>query len=240
MGMTDLGAPELAAVLPGRPVRGFPAMLSTDAEATAWARAGAPHGAVVVADYQVSPRGRGGLPWTVRPGLGLGFSLVLRPPLPEVREGWVYLVATAALVEALDAAAHLHWPDEVHVGGRRAAAVGVSTAVSAGRVEWAVVTGLVEEAAPPRTPVLARIVAAIERRLVQPEPETLAFLRPRCATLGQAVTARLVPLGPSGVSVTGEAVDLRDDGALVLLTDEQRRVAVRPQALGLLEPPLPD
>ena len=65
---SDLDPDVLAQALPGRPVRSYPALLSTDADAQAWARTGASAGAVVVADYQASPRGRGGLPWTVRPG----------------------------------------------------------------------------------------------------------------------------------------------------------------------------
>lgn len=64
----------------------------------------------------------------------------------------------------------------------------------------------------------------------------LSGLEPRCATLGRRVTARLVPMGPGGVVVTGEAVALRADGALALRDDQDRRVAVLPQHLGQLEP----
>lgn len=53
---TDLSAHALAEALPGRPVRSYPAMLSTEADALAWARAGADDGAVVVAGYQAAPR----------------------------------------------------------------------------------------------------------------------------------------------------------------------------------------
>ncbi|HWH34036.1 MAG TPA: hypothetical protein VNT56_01805 [Acidimicrobiales bacterium] len=58
MGVDDLSAGVLAAALPDRPLRSYPAPLSTEADALAWARAGAPVGAVVVADYQAAPRGR--------------------------------------------------------------------------------------------------------------------------------------------------------------------------------------
>ena len=61
----DLAADALAADLPGRPLRSYPALLSTEADALAWARAGGPGGAVVVAGYQASPRGRAGS----RPGV---------------------------------------------------------------------------------------------------------------------------------------------------------------------------
>jgi len=56
-------------------------------------------------------------------------------------------------------------------------------------------------------------------------------------TLGRHVTALMIPVGPGGPEVTGEAVDVKDDGALVLLTARGSRVAVRPQHLGWLEKP---
>lgn len=49
--------------------------------------------------------------------------------------------------------------------------------------------------------------------------------------------ARLIPLGPGGPQVTGEAVDSVEDGALVVKTEKGNRVAVRPQHLGILEDP---
>ena len=62
-------------------------MLSTESEAAAWARAGAPEGAFVVAGYQASPRGRAGISWQVDHHHDLAFSLILRPQLPALREG---------------------------------------------------------------------------------------------------------------------------------------------------------
>jgi len=67
----------------------------------------------VVADYQASPRGRGGLPWTVVAGRGLGFSLVLRPDLSPLREGWPYVAATLAVAEVLGEHTGVEWPDTV-------------------------------------------------------------------------------------------------------------------------------
>ena len=44
-------------------------------------------------------------------------------------------------------------------------------------------------------------------------------------------------MGPSGPEVVGEAVDVLEDGALVIRTERGSRVAVPPQNLGLLEDP---
>jgi len=232
----DLSPAVLAFELPGRPVRSYPALLSTEATALAWARAGAPEGALVVADYQASPRGRAGRPWQVRPGEGLGFSLVLRPRLPVEREGWLYAVATCGLADVLGPDAAVAWPDEVRAGpdGGRLAGVGVHVQLGPNGTEWAVVTVLVDEAPLPRTQQLATVVAAVENRYMS-QDGVLDDLRARCMTLGREVTARLVPLGPAGPQVSGQAVDVLADGALVLLTARGNRVAVRPQNLGVLE-----
>lgn len=235
----DLSAAEVASVMPGRPLRTYPALLSTGADAQAWARSGAPAGAVVVADYQASPRGRGGWPWTVEAGRDLGFSVVLRPDLTAEREGWLYLVVSSALADVVGSTAAVEWPDEVRAGDRRAGAVGVVAELGADGVDWAVADVVVHGAGPPRAPMLSAVVAAIEERATQAKAAVLADYVPRCATMGRRVRARVVPLGPAGTVVTGRAVDVLGDGALLVETDEGRRVAVRPQSLGALEPAPP-
>ena len=238
--MTDLHEASLAIAL-RRQVRAYPAVLSTEALAMAWARQGAPSGAVVVADYQASPRGRGGLPWTVRPGAGLGCTLVLRPELALEREGWPYAAALLALHDTVGQQdAVLAWPDEVHAAsGEVLARLGVYVELGPGRTEWVTVTMLLEQAVPPRGPLLDRLLTAVEHRTGQPAEQVLADYLPRCATLGRQVRARLIPMGPGGPEVNGEAVDVLSDGALVLLTARGNRVAVPPHNLGLLGPPEP-
>jgi BirA family biotin operon repressor/biotin-[acetyl-CoA-carboxylase] ligase len=231
----DLSAAALAAVMPGRPLRTYPALLSAEADARAWARGGAPSGAVVVADYQASPRGRGGLPWTSRPGHDLGFSLVLRPHISPDLEGWLYLGAALAVAEVLGADA-VDWPDRISRRGTPVADVAAHAGLGAGGVDWAIVNVQVLDAEPPRGTLLARLVEAIEA-MQEPGEEALARYMERCATLGRRVTAHLIPTWPDGVRVTGTAAAVLEDGALVVVQDDDgRRIAVRPQHLARLEP----
>lgn len=230
----DLRLDALRAALGERPVRSYPALLSTEAEALAWARADAPHGAVVVAGYQVAPRGRAGRPWTVRTGVDLAFSLVLRPRLPADREGWIYVVATAALADVTGADTGIEWPDEIVRGAARLGAVSVQTELGPVGTEWAVVTLLLVDAPTPRAETVARLVAAVDHRLRSPSEVVLGDYLPRCATIGRIVRARLLPLGPTGPEARGRARDCRADGSLVVETDGGR-VAVPPQDLGVLE-----
>lgn len=225
----DLEVERLAKLLPERPLRSYPALLSTEADALAWARAGAPDGAVVAAEYQASPRGRSGLEWRPEPGRSLAFSLVVRPRLPAHREGWLYTIAVSALADVTDG--KIEWPDEVAGVG----AVGVYVEPGASAVDWAVVNVLVRRAEPPRAPLLARLVTAIETRLAQPSAHVLAEYLPRCTTIGRSVRARLVPMSPGGPAVSGIARTALTDGALVIETPEERRIAVTPKGLGVLE-----
>lgn len=233
----DLDAEAVAAVLGERPVRAYPALLSTEAAAMAWARAGAPSGAVVVADYQASPRGRGGLPWTVEAGRGLGFSLILRSTLSPEREGWPYVAASLALAETLDDDAQMEWPDTVLGEGAVLARLGTYVELGPGGTEWLTVTVLVVNAEAPRAALLHGLIRAVELRLEDTEDRILAAYRSRCSTLGRQVRARMIPMGADGPEITGKAVDVLADGSLVVLTTRGSRVAVPPQNLGLLEEP---
>lgn len=234
----DLSTEAVRTAVGERAARAYPALLSTEVSAMAWARSGAPAGAVVVADYQASPRGRGGLPWLVQPGLGLGFSLVVRPALTAEREGWPYVAASLAIARVVGDA-EVDWPDAVVASPshRPIARLGVHVELGPARTEWATVTVLVEDVRPPRAPLLGRLVEALEHCLAE-EPEiVLTAYRSRCITLGRQVRARMIPMGPGGPEINGEAVDVLADGALVVLTPRGSRVAVPPQNLGLLEAP---
>ncbi len=235
MSEDSLSPEALARALPGRPVRVYPALLSTEADAMAWARGGGPAGAVVVADYQASPRGRSGLAWEVRPGRDLAFSLILRPAWPPAREGWLYTVAVSGVADVFGEGATIEWPDEVRVDGRRAGAIGVQVELGPGRIEWAVVNVLLPDAPTPPAALLARVVEAIESRAAASAERVVADYLARCGTIGRTVRARLIPLGPGGPQVQGRAVASVVDGALILETATGRRIAVRPQNLGLLE-----
>lgn len=234
--MTDDLSTQALAALGARPVRAYPATLSTETMAMAWAREGAAAGSVVVADYQASPRGRGGLPWVVTAGAGLGFTLLLRPDLPPDREGWPYVAALLGLHDVVGGA--LVWPDTVtDAGGAVRASLGVYVELGPGRTEWVTVNVLVEDARPPRAGLLRDVVAAIEARVEQEPEQVLAAYLPLCTTIGQQRRARLIPMGPGGPEVSGQAVGVLADGALVLLTAKGSRVAVPPHNLGLLEEP---
>ncbi len=222
----DLEEGAVAGALPDRALRCFPAVVSTEAVALDWVRDDAPSGGVVVAGYQISPRGRAGWPWTLQADRGVAFSLVLRVRLPMAREGWLYTVATCGLADMAGPGAEISWPDEVHRDGRRIAAVGIQADLSP-RQHWAVLTMLLADAEPPRAPAIAAAVSAIEARLAAEPEAVISDHRERCRTLGVRLRARMLPDG----EVSGLAVGTLRDGALLIETAEQRRMAILPQGL---------
>jgi len=231
----DLAVKDLAAAMPGRAVRSYPALLSTESDARAWARAGAPAGAVVVADYQASARGRGGLPWTCRPGRDLGFTLVLRPTLTPDQEGWLYIAAATAMLDWFGGGATVDWPDQIKCDGRHVADVAGHAGLGAQGVGWAVVNVLVRDPHSPRGALLGRLAERIER-LQQPEANALALYNERCATVGRNVVAHLIPTWPDGVQIAGTALRVLEDGSLVIEEEPAgRRIAVRPQHLARID-----
>jgi BirA family transcriptional regulator, biotin operon repressor / biotin---[acetyl-CoA-carboxylase] ligase len=92
---------------------------STNADALALARDGAPEGVVVVADHQTEGRGRYDRAWVAPPGGSLLVSVLLRPPSPVASTA---TMATAvAVAEAVEEVAGvspgLKWPNDLVVAG---------------------------------------------------------------------------------------------------------------------------
>ncbi|MGO8757091.1 MAG: biotin--[acetyl-CoA-carboxylase] ligase [Terracidiphilus sp.] len=96
---------------------------STNSDAVAAARNGAPHGSVFFADEQLAGRGRGDHGWDSAAGEGLYVSVLLRPEIPALRLPLLPLASGLAAAEAIRAVAgltvDLRWPNDLLVGPRK-------------------------------------------------------------------------------------------------------------------------
>ena len=108
-----------------RPFRWFARIGSTNAEALAWLRDGAPAGALVLADEQLQGRGRHGRGWHTPAGAALAVSLILRPTAKALPQ--VTMLGALAIAEIATAAGardiSLKWPNDVLASGRKLAGV---------------------------------------------------------------------------------------------------------------------
>jgi BirA family biotin operon repressor/biotin-[acetyl-CoA-carboxylase] ligase len=238
-----------------QPLEVAAALPSTMTRAAELAAAGAPEGATVVADVQSAGRGRLERAWTAPPGSSLLLSVVLRPRLAPA-DAWLTAAAAGvaladAVRELLDAgpAVGLKWPNDLLVGGRKAAGLLAEARAAGDRLEWVLLgvgvnvgqgaDGFPAELAGRATSVALAAGAPVDRvRLLAAWARAflagyralaaghtgavLAGYRERLDTLGRPVRAELLGSGP----VTGVAVGLGPTGGLVIHTPAGRRVEV--------------
>lgn len=114
----------------GAPLTLLAETASTNDDAKRGAQAGAPSGALWVADAQTRGRGRQGRAWTSSAGKGLLFSLLLRVDAPPARLPPAALACGLAVRDAVAKAApaalvRVKWPNDVVVGEERKKLAGV-------------------------------------------------------------------------------------------------------------------
>ncbi len=116
---------------------------STNADAIAAARDGAPHGSVFFADEQLAGRGRGDHGWISSAGEGLYVSVLLRPQIPASRLPLLPLAAGLAAAEAIRAVSglivDLRWPNDLLIGPRKTGGILVEANVESKSLPHAVV-----------------------------------------------------------------------------------------------------
>lgn len=240
----DAIQPRLSTHWLGRDYRFLSLTDSTNSDAIAIAKDGAPHGAVVVADHQTDGRGRLTRSWHSPAGENLYFSVVLRPPWKPSDPRPVSLAAGVALAEALAPRLQtpllLKWPNDVLVGGKKLAGILVEGSIQGGAVDYVIVgIGLNVNTAefPPelatiaeslgrlcgqeldRGEVLAAVLNSLEPWLETlaeqgPEPIVAAWTK-HAASLGEPVRVT-----EHGREYAGVMQGVDPDGALVLVGDD--------------------
>lgn len=170
----------------GRPARHCAAVDSTNREAERWAADGAPEGALVLAESQTAGRGRLGRTWADVPGRSLLFSLVLRPTLPAAQTPPLTFAAAVALAEALSRwapaeALELKWPNDVLLGGRKAAGILLEMRAEGQRTEHVILgVGVNVEGDPGQYPAEVRNLCTTVAAWASPTPRRFEVL---CAFL---------------------------------------------------------
>jgi BirA family biotin operon repressor/biotin-[acetyl-CoA-carboxylase] ligase len=181
---------------------------STNDRARALAIAGAPHGTLVTAAVQTAGRGRQGRRWSAPADSALLASLVLRsaPPL-------LPLIAAVAVCDVADRSkigqqAQVKWPNDIVVvrphglaklagilaegrpqDGWAVLGIGLNVAVRLDDLPAELRSTAATLGEPPEQiePTLARLLAALARRLAEPTEVTLDAWRARDALRGRGI-----------------------------------------------------
>ncbi len=231
-------------MLGARPFHFDPQVGSTNDVAREWALAGAPAGFVALAEEQIAGRGRFGRFWSAPPGTSLLISVILRPRVSHARLPRLTMVGAVAVAETLsdlesgsDISVSIKWPNDVWLNGLKVAGV-LPEAIWQGQTMSAVILGIglnvrvdfkgtplegratsIESAAGlavDRAQLLAHLLQRIDYWSMRVEdPGLFEAWRSRLITLGRHITAH----GEKG-DLAGQAVDVDDDGTLILRADD--------------------
>jgi BirA family biotin operon repressor/biotin-[acetyl-CoA-carboxylase] ligase len=227
----------------GRPLTLLPSTTSTNDEARAAAKHGAPHGATWVAEAQSAGRGRRGRSWVSPAGEGLLFSVLVRlacapSALPPIALLAGLAVRDGVMRAAPGAEVYCKWPNDVVVGSRKLAGVLVEGVTVGARVE-AVVVGIginvhtrhfppdLETVAtsvalaspgaePHRAAILADTLASLDRDLHVVATRGLGLVRERLASADALRGLRV----RNDAGTTGVAAGIDDDGCMRVLQDD--------------------
>ena len=231
----------------------LPRVDSTQGTVFDLAAQGAADRTVVVADYQAAGRGRRGRAWDAPPGSSLLMSLLVRPRgvPPECWGGYSLASALAvadALARTVELGARLKWPNDVLVRDRKIAgillesrmpAAGGGAAAGGGVIAVGIGVNLAQRTFPAglaaratsvwletgreveRDAVLTATLDAFDGWRATLECDGLAPIRAHWLAIADTIGRRVSVDG-----VTGVAVDLDVDGALVLQDGERRHRVV--------------
>ncbi len=217
---------------------------STNNDALAAARSGAPEGSVYFADEQRAGRGRGDHAWHSAAGEGLYVSVVLRPKISATRLALLPLAAGLAAANAIRECSglevDLRWPNDLLIGPRKAGGILVEAQREANGVTFAVAgiginvhqrnfdpdlstagtsLGLEAGRVISRQALLVCLLESLEREATGlADPEATESIPARVAAASTWVRGRSVEVhGPQACS--GETAGLDENGFLLVRTD---------------------
>jgi BirA family biotin operon repressor/biotin-[acetyl-CoA-carboxylase] ligase len=127
----------------GKTIHWYDAVDSTNLIAIEMAQRGAPEGTVVLADQQLSGRGRSNRSWHSPAGVGIYCSIVLRPKMAPAKGQLITLMASVSLVEAIarrtGLSPRVKWPNDILINNRKVAGILLESRLSGAQIGYAVI-----------------------------------------------------------------------------------------------------
>lgn len=226
---------------------------STQDIAISLALEGAEEGTMVIAETQTKGRGRMGRTWVSNPG-NLYFSLILRPEMKPSEAMKLPLITGVGVAQAINNVTGLNpslkWPNDIMVAGKKVGGILSEMSAETDRLQYVVVgvglnlnsrkgdlsqglrdtaVSLMEVAGEyiPRVQLIQMILYELEKLYEAHQSSGFESIRHRWKALSNTI-GRKVWVSSGTEQVEGEAVDIDQDGALILRkTDgtEQRIMA---------------
>lgn len=236
----------------GKTIHYFHSLDSTNTKAYELAVRGAEEGEVVIAESQNRGKGRLGRVWFSPPYVNLYLSIILRPKIPPHQASLITLLAAVATAKAIERCAELKplikWPNDLLLGGRKIAGLLNEIQSETDRIHFVILgigvnLNLDEETFPKEIRSLATSIKretgqSISRKefltmlLQQLEEGYDRFLKEGGDPVLKAwkeraqLEGKTVKVTSFGETLSGTAVDIDSDGALLLKMEDghQKRI----------------
>jgi BirA family biotin operon repressor/biotin-[acetyl-CoA-carboxylase] ligase len=230
----------------GREVYSYKTIGSTNETARRMAESGAPEGTIILSERQTKGRGRLGRSWHSPAGLGLYFSLILRPRIPFDKVPALSLVAALSVCRVTDRLAGLSsmikWPNDCFIGTRKTAGILVEVSAELDRLCYAILgvgvninqrekdfpselksiaTSIAIEAGRTidRVGFLQKLIYEFEKSYNNFTRYGLRFIGPELVERSTVIN-RDITVRVGKKKISGRAIGLDQNGALRMLTED--------------------
>lgn len=232
----------------GNEIACYGSVKSTNDIAKEKAENGAPHGTVIIADRQTKGRGRFGRVWHSPPGCGASISIILRPGFLTEKAPGISLIVALALVETLGEycsdQARIKWPNDVLFSGKKTA--GILTELSAEKdiINYLIVgvgininqsvddfddeikdiatsVRIIKGETINRAELVGRFLSQFEKEYLEYSENLLLNSLNRLLKYSSLI-GQTTSVSSGKKTITGKAVDINPDGALVIEQNGER------------------
>ena len=240
----------LKTVYIGCPTEIIESVDSTNEEIKRRAKGGAQQGLTIVSDEQTHGRGRIGRAWTSPKGSSVYESILLKPEISPAQAPCITLAAGLAVCRAIneiaEVEARIKWPNDVIIGRKKLCGILTEMMIEDNAAAFAVVgVGInVNNSSFPgdtgkkatslriekgrvfsRNQIIIKLAECFEdvyNEFIMSGFDALKeeYIK-SCATIGRTVSTQR-----QGIEISGTAVDIADDGGLVVETADGEKIKV--------------
>ena len=236
----------------GRTIYYYDAVESTNLLAIELAQQGTPEGTVVLADKQLSGRGRGTRSWHSPAGVGIYCSVVLRPTTSPAKAQLITLMAGVSIVKAIalrtGLSPRVKWPNDILINDKKVAGILLESMISGAQIGHSVlgfgvnvnngpadlpenlrmkVSSLLMELKKPvdRSTLLIEIFSELERLYHIFQHEDFPIILEQWRRYSSTLGQR-VRIWQKDQATVGIAVDLTEDGGLLVRLEGGKQIVI--------------
>jgi BirA family biotin operon repressor/biotin-[acetyl-CoA-carboxylase] ligase len=219
---------KLAGSLIGHKIHFYPEIGSTNDEAFNLAAAGSPEGTVVIADSQTKGKGRLQRAWHSPSGSNIYTSIILRPNLEPDRAPQISILAGVAVAEIMDnfcpGMVNLKWPNDVLLKGKKVCGILAQMKTLASRIDF-IILGIGINVNISRQELIIGLYENLAKWYKKLITDGFSVVKEKWLSMAPMI-GQSVQIMSGNEVISGKALGIDEQGSLVLLTAEDRKIKI--------------